>query len=181
LIEGAAAFVVWLGVALVVLADGRRGLSAGLALVTIALSVFAWENGGMLGSAALLLGGGAAAMRRVRSGPEGWAVMPPGSTPRVILCVGAALLALWIAASLTSGPGAGLRFAVLAAVGLAGARIMSSDDPSALMTAAGALALALALSPALDGESPGIALYAIAGIVAAVAAWLPPRDSADAA
>ena len=30
-------------------------------------------------------------------GPKGWAMMPPGSTPRLVLAIGAGLVALWIA------------------------------------------------------------------------------------
>jgi len=101
--------------------------------------------------------------------------MPAGSTPRLILCIASAFLAWWIAAAVTTGSGAALRFTVLTAIGLSGARILSTDDPPALMTSVAALALGAAAGGALAGGSPDLALYVAAAIVAAGAAWLPVR------
>ena len=170
-----AALLAWLGVSLVVVADGRRGLAVGMGLATVGLSFLTWQTAGFIEAMAILLGGSAATAQRLRAGRAGWDIMPAGSTPRLILCVAAALLAWWIAASVTTGPGATLRFAALTAIGLAGARILSTDDPAALITALAALSLAVAVAAAIEGSSPGIAIYAVAGLLAAGAALVPMR------
>src|SRR5439155_286846 len=80
-----------------VLADGRRGLALGVALATAALAAVVWPDAGPAAAAVLGLGGLAAAARRLVVGTAGWGIMPPGSTPRFILCIGGGLLASWIA------------------------------------------------------------------------------------
>ncbi len=177
LTEVVAAFVAWLGVSLIVLADGRRGLAVGMGLATVGLSFLAWQTAGFIEAMAILVGGSVATAERLRAGRAGWDIMPAGSTPRLILCVAAALLAWWIAASVTTGPGAPLRFAALTAIGLAGARILSSDDPAALITAISALSIAVAVAAAIEASSPGIAVYAAAGLLAAGAALVPMRSA----
>jgi hypothetical protein len=171
LIDGSAAFVAWAGAALIVLADGRRGLALGVALAAAGLAVIAGLDAGPVGAAMLALGGGIAAMRRLRTGTDGWAVMPPGSTPRLILCIATALVALWIALGITSGESGALRFAVLAVIGLAGARVLSSVDPNVQLTAVAVLALAVGCAAGLGGD--GVWPYAAAAAMAAGAGWLP--------
>ncbi|HYL08698.1 MAG TPA: hypothetical protein VEU76_09110 [Candidatus Udaeobacter sp.] len=176
MIDGVAAFAVWCGVSLVVLADGRRGLAAGLGLATLALAVLAWPAGGAVGSGALLVGGLVAAVQRLFSGPSGWDVMPAGSTPRLVMCIATGLIALWIAGSVMTGAGAPLRFAVLTGVCLAGARVLGSDDIAAAGTACAALILVIAAGSAVDDLAPSSWLYAAAAAVAIVASWFPrPR------
>ena len=175
MIAAVAAFATWLGVSLIVVADGRRGLALGLAIASVALAVVVWRPAGPVASAALVTGGLAAAVQRVRSGPAGWNVMPAGSTPRLVMCVASGLVALWIAASVMTGGGAPVRFAVLTGVGLAGARVLGSDDVAAVTAAIAALVLALAAAaPVTD---PGLTLwpYIVAAVVAAAVAWLPRR------
>src|SRR5437773_9400813 len=53
---------------------------------------------------------------------------------RFILCVAGGLLALWIALGVTSGHSSALRFAVITVAGLSGARVLSSDESSVLLT-----------------------------------------------
>ena len=178
--ETVAAFVAWLGVSLIVLADGRRGLAVGLGLATVGLSFLAWQSAGFIEAVAILVGGSVATAQRLRSGRVGWDIMPAGSTPRLILCVASALLVWWIAASVTTGPGAPLRFAALTAIGLAGARVLSSDDPAAMCSAVAALALGVAVAAAIEGGSPGIALYAAAGLLAAATALVPMGQASAA-
>src|ERR1019366_3742359 len=72
----AAAFVAWLGPAMIVLSDGRRGLALGLALTTVAFVALAWAGGDHLAAAAILFGGAVAAIRRSRIGPDVWGLMP---------------------------------------------------------------------------------------------------------
>ena len=175
MIEGFAAFVAWLGAAIVVLADGRRGLALGAALSTLGLAAVAWPEAGPAAAAALGLGGIAASARRLMTGTAGWGIMPPGSTPRFILCVGGGLLALWIALGVTSGHSSALRFAVLTVAGLSGARVLSSDEPEVLLTAVALLALALAAAAGLADGAPAIWPYLSAAAIAAGVGWLPLR------
>src|SRR2546423_823943 len=144
MVEAGAALVAWLGMSVIVLAGGRRGLALGAALAPagIALIVFPGAHVGNAGAPAS--GGLLLAARPLPQGAGGWEVMAPGSTPRLVLCIAAGLLALWIAFSVTTGPGAALRFGVMTVVGLAGARVLASQEPSVLLTAVGLLALAIA-------------------------------------
>ena len=171
MIESIAALVAWLGASLIVLADGRRGLALGTAFAATGLAAVTWLGAGPVPAGILALGGGIAAGRRLASGSGGWAVMPPGSTPRLILCVASALIALWIALGITSGESAALRFAVLVVIVLAGARVLSSTDPHVQLTAGAVLALAIGAAAGLAGAD--LWPYAAAATVAAGACWLP--------
>jgi hypothetical protein len=180
LIEGLAAFIAWLGAAIIVLADGRRGLAVGLALITVALTALAWAGGETLGAAALFAGGAVASVRALRSGPGGWGLMPPGSTPRLVLSVAVGLVALWFAASVTFGAGAPLRFAGLAVLGLMGARALLSSDPAIVLAAVAGVALALADWSAMAATSPGPSPYIVGALVAA-STMIVPRSATRAA
>jgi hypothetical protein len=172
-IEAAPALLAWLGASLVVLADGRRGLALGLAALTVGLALLAWPAGTLFGAGAVAAGGMVAAGRFWRSGPATWAIMPAGSTPRLVLCVASGVLALWVAASVTSGPGAPLRFTVLLVLGLMGARILMSRDLSVLLTSIAAFALALAVGSGLADPPPGVVPYIAGGLVAAGSMFVP--------
>jgi hypothetical protein len=163
----AAAFTAWLGAAIIVLADGRRALALGLALITVAFAALAWIGGDILAASALFVGGAVAAGLRLRSGSDGWGLMPPGSTPRLILAIVAGFGALWIAASVTSGAGAPLRFAALAVLGLMGARMLGGRDPAVVLTAVAGMALAVAMAAGLGATPPGSAPYIVAALIAA--------------
>lgn len=165
--SAAAAFAAWLGAALIVLSEGRRGLALGMALITIGFAVLAQADGGAWAVSAMLFGGGIAAGRRFRSGPDVWGLTPAGSTARLLLAAAIGLLALWISTSLMTGPGAPLRFAALSVVGLMAARVLTPSSPLAVLTALAALALAVAVAAGVAATSPGAALYVLAGIVAA--------------
>lgn len=178
MIGAIAAFSAWLGVALIVVSDGRYGLATGLAIATAALSVLAWESAGPLEAAAILGGGAAAAGLRIRSGPRSWNILPPGSTPRLVLCIACGLVAFWVAASVMTGQGAALRFGSLTAIAMAGGRLLANDEASAATTAIAALALGLGVAAAVGG-SPGLLPYAVSAIVAAAASAYP-RRRADA-
>jgi hypothetical protein len=169
----AAAFLAWLGASLVVLADGRRGLATGLGLLSAALAVLAWPSAALPGALAVAAGGLIASWQCWRSGPAAWGVMPAGSTPRLVLCVASGLLALWVAASVTNGPGAPLRFAVLLVLGLLGARILGGRDAAALLTSVAGLALVLAVAPGLGATSQGFMPAIAGGVVAAATMFLP--------
>lgn len=172
MIEAAAAFLVWLGGALVVLADGRRGLALGLALLSAGFAVLEWASGHSVGAVAVLAGGLIGSARGWRSGAT-WGVMPAGSTPRLVLCVASALVALWAAAAVTTGAGAPLRFAVLVALGLLVARVLASRENAVVLTSVACIALALAAAPNLGATSPGPAPAIIGGLIAAGVMFLP--------
>lgn len=168
-----AAFVAWLGAAIVVLADGRRGLALGLALLTVSLAILTWPAGMAVGSVAIGVGGLIAAVQCWRSGPAEWGIMPAGSTPRLILCIASGLLGFWLAASVTTGPDASRRFAVLVVTGLMGARVLISRDVPVVLAGTAALALALATASGLGADSPGPIPAIVGGLIAAGVMFVP--------
>lgn len=174
----AAAFIVWLGAAMIVLADGRRALALGLGLTAAAFAALAWLGGDFRAAAALSVGGAVAAVLRLRSGSDGWGLMPPGSTQRLILAILAGVVALWIAASVTTGAGAPLRFATLAVLGLMGARVLGGRDPAVVQTALAGMALAVAMAAGLAASPPGPAPYIVAAVIAAGTSVLRVKSNA---
>ena len=175
MIEIAAALLAWLGAALVVLADARRGLALGLAFVTIGFAVLAWGTPGQpVGAVAITAGGLTGAFRCWTASPAAWGLMPAGSTPRLVLCIAAGLLALWISASVTAKPGAPLLFAVLVVLGLMAARVLAGRDAVVDRTAIACFALALASSPAFASTIPtGPVPYVIGALIAAAVIVAP--------
>lgn len=180
MVAGVAAFVAWLGASIIVLGDGRRALALGAAFATAGMTVIAWQSAGPVAGVAVAAGGAVAAARRAVSGPEGWRIMPPGSTPRLVLCLAAGLVVLWIAAAVTTGPGASLRFTVMLVAGLMGARVLAGEDPPVLLTATSVLALAVALPSALDDSLVGPLPYIAAAVIAGGIGWLPLRTASAA-
>jgi hypothetical protein len=162
----AAAFVAWLGAAVIVLSEGRRGLALGLALTTVSFAVMAWADGERIGAAALLLGGVVATIQRLRTGRDIWGVMPAGSTSRLVLSIAGGLVALWIATSVMTGTGAPQRFVALSVIGLMGARVLIDNEPAAVLTALAALALAVAMASGLADTPPGPSPYIVAALIA---------------
>lgn len=176
MIEVAAALLAWLGAALVVLADARRGLALGLALVTVGFAVLAWGSGQPVGAIAVIAGGMTGALRCLTAAHSTWGLMPPGSTPRLVLCIAAGLLALWISASVATAHGAPLLFAVLVVLGLMAARVLSGGDAVVDRTAIACFALALASSPALASSTPtGPVPYVMGALIAAAVIVAPAR------
>jgi hypothetical protein len=173
LLEAAAAFVAWLGASALVLADGRRGQALGLALIAVGLAVLAWPASMAFGAVAIAAGGLVGAVRCWGSGTSTWGIMPAGSTPRLVMCIASGLLALWVALSVTTGPGASLRFAVLVVLGLMGGRILMSKEAPVVMTAIAAFALALGAAPGLAAGSSGPVPAIVAGLVAAGVTFVP--------
>src|SRR5581483_3778053 len=115
-VTAAAAIAAWVGGSLILLSDGRRGLALGLAVLGGGLAGLALDAGHAFAAVALAAGGAGAGALRLREGADGWGIMPPGSTPRLILATVSALIALYLAAVITEGPGAGFRFAVPAVI-----------------------------------------------------------------
>jgi len=171
--EAASGVVAWVGVSLVVLADGRRGLALGMALGALGLAGVSLSAAGPIGAIALAAGGAVAAARRFTAGPAGWAIMPAGSTPRLVLCVAGGLLALWVGVAVMTGSGGALRFALIAVVGLAGARVLAGENASVVQTALALLAIAIAAGAGLAPHTVIAWTYLAAGLVAAAVTWLP--------
>src|SRR5438477_2880206 len=160
---------------LIVLADGRRSLALGAALATAGVALVVFQGAGLIDAGALALGGAVMFVRRLSNGPGGWQLMPPGSTPRLVLCIAGGLVALRIAFSVTTGAGAALRFAVMTVIGLAGAKVLATDEPSGVLTAVGPLALAIAAIGGMGDAWQGPWPYVAAALVAAGTGWVPVR------
>jgi len=166
-----AALCAWFGASLIVLGDGSRGVAAGVGFATAGLVALAWQAAGVVPALAILAGGTLVALRHAWSGSETWDIMPTGSTPRLILCVALGLVALWIAASVTLGPGVAQRFAVLVVVGLTSARILTSQQTPIVMAAAAVLALAIGVAASLGAHS--VWPYIAAAVIAAGVTLVP--------
>lgn len=163
-----AAFVAWLGAAVIVLADSRRGLAAGLVVLAAAAAAIAWSQGEQGGAIVLLAGGVLGSALRFTIGPDGWGLMQPGSTPRLLFTIIVALVALWVALAVTSGDSPGFRFAVLSVLGLLGGRLMGAAEPAVMLTAIAGVALVLGI---VSGS--GIVPYTLAALVAAGVSAVP--------
>ncbi|TME01307.1 MAG: hypothetical protein E6I69_13635 [Chloroflexi bacterium] len=69
-----------------------------------------------------------------------------------------------------------MRFAVLAVLGLGGARVLQAREQAASMTAISSLALALGAAAAFTGGDPGLTPYVIAAAIAAAGSALSPAQ-----
>lgn len=172
----AAAFAAWAGAAVIVLADGRRGLAVGIALIGAGFCALGWLAGDWFGGAALLAGAVVCAIQLLRSGRQDWGLMPPGSTARLILAAVGGILSLWVAASVATGAGAPLRFASVAVMGLMAARLLQGQKAVQVLTASAGLAIALAAASAVGRTAPGLVPYLVAGVIAAGASLLPNTE-----
>jgi hypothetical protein len=172
-VTAVAAFVAWLGGAVILLADGRRGLALGLGVVTVAIAGLAFAAGQDAAAIALGAGGAATAALRLRSGPRGWGLMQPGSTPRIILAIVIGIGALYFAASVSTGDDTALRFAWLVVLALSAARLLDCEEPATALTAAAALALGIGAVASLPPAAEGLPAAIVAGLVAAGISALP--------
>ena len=163
-----AAFMAWLGAAMIVLADSRRGLAAGLAVLAVGAAGIVWSQGEQGGAIVLLAGGVLASALRFTSGPDGWGLMQPGSTPRLLFAVIVAVVVLWVALAATSGASGGFRFAALTTLVLLGGRLLEAADPGVMPTAVAGVALVLGM---VSGD--GIVPYAVAALVTAGVSAMP--------
>lgn len=170
-LAGAGAALAWFGTSILVLAEARRGVALGLGVAAVGLGLVALAQGPAPG-AAIAGGGLLAAGFRLRDGGRGWGVLPPGSTPRLVLSVAVLLLAALVGGSLMTGPGAAARVAALAVAGLAGARLLTTARRGAALGAAAALALALGV------VAPEAGAW-VAGLVAAVLGAIPADEAQE--
>lgn len=134
----------WLGGALLVLADARRGMALGLAIVAAGLALGAVTAGQDRTAAAVLLAGGltSAGLHLGRT-PGEWGLLRQGSTPRLMGSLIALIATGLIAGSAVGEPIGAARFGGLVVAVLAGARAMTVGESWAALGAGSALALAL--------------------------------------
>jgi hypothetical protein len=171
----AGALLAWVAMSVLVLSEGRFGLAVGL--VGAAVGLAATLAGSPLPALVLGAAGAAAGALRARDGQPGWGVLPPGSTPRVILCVVAGAGCAWVGGGLLTGPQAPARAAVIALAVMAAARLLTTHRRGAALASGAALALATgALGALASGESAPV-LAAAGGAVALVLALLPAAEA----
>ncbi len=139
------AALAWVGASLLVLSEARRGVALGLGITALGIGLLAGVERGLPAAAALGGGGVLAAALRLRDGGRGWGVLPPGSTPRVIMSLAALLLSALVGGSMMTGPGGAGRVAALTVGGLACARLLTTHRRASALSAAAAMALALGL------------------------------------
>jgi hypothetical protein len=161
---GAGALLAWAGGALLVLSEGRRGLAAGLALAGVGLALTI--VGQPIDAAVVAVMALVAALIQLRgSGRPGWAVVPTGSTPRIILVIVAGVAGVFAAVSLVPAPEpAQARAAIVVAGALAAARVLSTQHRSPALASASTICFAIAALEAL--VYPGVPGAAIAAAIA---------------
>jgi len=174
--------VAWLGATVLVLSEARRGLAVGLLLAAAGLAGVRAAEGDPT-EAGLILGGGLlaaiAGLRRNRR--RGWGLLPPGSTPRIVLCLVAGAGAVWLATGLLDSPGewqARSAAAILIALGASG--LLAAGDPRAMLAAASLVVLGAGAMAAMAASET---MATLIGAVAAVALNLiptPPDEEVQA-
>ncbi len=162
---GAGALLAWTGGGLLVLSEGRRGLAMGLALagLGLALTIVAQPTDAAVVALMALV---AALIQLRRSGRPGWALLPTGSTPRILLVIVAGVVGVFAAVSLVPGPEpAQARAAIVVAGALAAARVLSTQHRSPALASASTICFSIATLEALVYPAqPGAAIAAaIAG------------------
>jgi hypothetical protein len=159
--------VAWVGAAVLVLSDARRGLAVGLLLAAIGLAVIRVAEGDVLDAGLLLAGGVIGAFIGLRRNPRrGWGLLPPGSTPRIVLSIVVGGGALWLAVGMLNSPGtAPARAAAVIVMALGAGRLLAVRDPRAALAAASLIALgAGALAGLATTDETGVVIGSVAAI-----------------
>jgi hypothetical protein len=179
-LAGVAAVAAWTGASVLVLSEGRRALAAGLAVFGIGLAV-AVAFTAPVPAAVLAAGSLAAAALRLRDGRPGWRMLPPGSTPRLILCLGVGVIGGFAATSLIAGPGPGPARAAAALGGvMTAARLLSTTHRDAALTSASALCLVMGGVAALIGTDTALTVAGFAALGAVAVSGITAAEEADA-
>ena len=168
----------WLGSAVLVLSDARRGLSVGLLVAALGLAAVRAVEGDLADAGLLFAGGLLGALAGLRRNPRhGWGLLAAGSTPRIVLCLVLGGGALWFALGGLDGPGepAG-RAAAAIAMALGAGRLLATREARSGLAAASLVALG---GGALAALATTDATGALIGAVAAVALNLIPTTEAD--
>lgn len=170
----AGAALAWLGAALLLLSDDRRGLALGLAVAGAGLALATAAAGqDRLAAAALAVGGVGSGALHLGRGTHGWGLMRPGATPRVIGSVVALILTVLIA-------GAGVH--ELAGVARLGGLVVAAMAAGRLLTVTGrwgALGAGSALALGLGALDSGPTLF-LAGTVAVALGLIDLAGPAEA-
>ena len=168
----------WLGSAVLVLSDARRGLSVGLLVAGLGLAAVRAVEGDPADAGILFAGGLLGALAGLRRNPrQGWGLLAAGSTPRIVLCVVLGGAALWFAIGGLDGPGEPAGRASAAIVMVLGAgRLLATREARSGLAAASLVALG---GGALAALATTDATGALIGAVAAVALNLIPTAEAN--
>jgi hypothetical protein len=172
----AAVVVAWLGGAFLVLSDARRGVALGLALYALGLAVTLFDTP----PAALALGlaGVAAVGLRLRDGSPRWGTLPPGSTPRLLLCVVSGVLAGFVGVSILEGPGpAPVRIVILLGGAMGAARLLSTQRREAALASTAAMTLAVGAAAAAVGGPAASTVVAAAAVAVVLLGVLPAAET----
>ena len=173
-----AVVVAWLGGAFLVLSDARRGIALGLALYGLGLAGTVLDQ--PVAALELALAGLVVAGLRLRDGRPGWGTLPPGSTPRLLLCVVSGVLCAFAGASLLEAPGsAPARVAILLGGAMGAARLLSTLHRESALASTSALVLALGAAEALSGGATSATVVAAAAL-AAILLGIRPAPEAEA-
>ena len=168
----AALALTWAGASVLVLTDGRRGLGSGIlaggggVAATLALA------GSAPAAAAVAVGALVAAAARQRSGRPGWAPLPPGSTPRVLLCVAGGSAAVVVGTTIGAGP---VVPAALLLGSLSTGRLLSASATAPALACAAAAALGLSVAVAAVSTAAVLPVAICAAAAAIVVSALPVR------
>ena len=170
-----AALLAWFGAVVLVLSDARRGMAVGVLLAGAGLGLERAVAGQAGVGAALFAGGLLAAAVGLRRNPtRGWGILRAGSTPRVVLCIVVGALALYFGWKVIQEPADWQARVALLAVGVLGAaRMLSSSDQRATLSAASVVALAVGLAAALTTPPAALAVSLGAAGLAAFLSNLP--------
>ena len=172
----AAVVVAWLGGSFLVLSDARRGVALGVALYAAGLSMTLYNM--PLAAIALGLAGLAAAALRLRDGAPRWGTLPPGSTPRLLMCVISGVLAGFVGVSILAGPGpAPVRVVILLGGAMGAARLLSTLRREAALASTSVLALAVGGAAAASGGRAALTVVAAAAIAAVLLGVLPAAET----
>ena len=169
----AAGALAWFGATVTSLAEARRGLALGLVLTGAGLA------GVIAGSRpldALLLAGAAigTALLRLRDGRPGWDLLPPGSTPGIVLSIVVLVASVLLAGTFLQGPLSVWALAPLAVALVAAVRLLAVDDRASALAAGASLALALGAF----GTTPAILT---GGLVALALGAIPAAEAEEVA
>lgn len=159
--------VAWLGAAITVLAEGRRGFGGGALLVGIGLCAVEVATGHVVPGVLLLAGGAGYGALRQRDAAPGWVLFAPGSSPRLIGSVLLFAVSLFLVNSLDIATPA--LAAVLAVSALAVMRLTSTPDRAALVSCAAIQALALGLAGSVPLAVAAAVVAVLLGVVPAPA------------
>ncbi|HEX6349090.1 MAG TPA: hypothetical protein VF160_06830 [Candidatus Dormibacteraeota bacterium] len=177
IVEVAAVVVAWLGGAFLVLSDARRGIALGMALYSAGLAAVLFTAP----LAAVALGGAGlvGAALRLRDGRRGWGTLPPGSTPRLLLCVVAGVLTAFVGSSILEGPGsAPMRVTILLGGALGAARLLSTRRREAALASTAVMTLAVGAAEASTG-GPAAATVVLAAALGAILLGVLPGVETD--